>query len=164
MWRCKSQTLIMLRYNEKLWLYDAVVSVVQQTGLLLGAALLSVLLCGTQLVASDSDELLLTEWEIWKSSNGIAYDDMVIMTLGWIQKPTSDSLKCVYNMLSFVLQDDMQRQIIWEENKQMIENNNQGFFRGMRPFTMAMNKYGDLVRSTVFLSMIKVPLPDLKCI
>ncbi|XP_034002070.1 cathepsin L1 [Trematomus bernacchii] len=91
---------------------------VQQTGLLLGAALLSVLLCGPQLVASDSDELLLTEWEIWKSSNGIAYDDM----------------------------DDMQRQIIWEENKQMIENNNQGFFRGMRPFTMRMNKYGDLTR------------------
>ncbi|XP_010789462.1 cathepsin L1 [Notothenia coriiceps] len=91
---------------------------VQQTGLLLGAALLSVLLCCPQLVASDSDELLLTEWEIWKSSNGISYEDM----------------------------DDMQRQIIWEENKQMIENNNQGFFRGMRPFTMAMNKYGDLTR------------------
>lgn len=36
----------------------------------------------------------------------------------------------------------------------MIEDNNQGFFMGMRPFTMAMNKYGDLVRSNVFPSSL----------
>uniref|UniRef100_A0A7N9AK78 Cathepsin 12 n=1 Tax=Mastacembelus armatus TaxID=205130 RepID=A0A7N9AK78_9TELE len=82
------------------------------------AALLCVLLCNPQQVMSDSDEVVLTEWEIWKSNNGISYDKM----------------------------DDMQRRAIWEENKQMIENNNRGFFMGMRPFTMAMNKYGDLTR------------------
>uniref|UniRef100_A0A3Q3MEC7 Cathepsin 12 n=1 Tax=Mastacembelus armatus TaxID=205130 RepID=A0A3Q3MEC7_9TELE len=85
---------------------------------LLRAALLCVLLCNPQQVMSDSDEVVLTEWEIWKSNNGISYDKM----------------------------DDMQRRAIWEENKQMIENNNRGFFMGMRPFTMAMNKYGDLTR------------------
>lgn len=42
----------------------------------------------------------------------------------------------------------MQRKVIWEENKRMIEDNNQRFFMGMRPFTMAMNKYGDLVRTS----------------
>ncbi|XP_042370270.1 procathepsin L [Plectropomus leopardus] len=91
---------------------------VQQVGVLLRAALLSVLLCVPQLVSSDSDEAVLTEWEIWKSSNGIAYEEM----------------------------DDMHRRAIWEDNKQIIENNNHGFFMGMRPFSMAMNKYGDLTR------------------
>ncbi|KAG7467762.1 cathepsin L1-like [Solea senegalensis] len=88
----------------------------QQCSLLLRAALLSVLLCGPKHVASDSDEVVFTEWEIWKSSHGISYDDM----------------------------DDMQRRVIWEDNKQRIEDNNQRFFTGMRSFTMAMNKYGDL--------------------
>uniref|UniRef100_A0A3Q3QNC4 Cathepsin 12 n=1 Tax=Monopterus albus TaxID=43700 RepID=A0A3Q3QNC4_MONAL len=55
---------------------------------------------------------------IWKNSHSVSYDEM----------------------------DDMQRRAIWEENKQMIEDNNQEFFMGMRPFTMAMNKYGDLTR------------------
>uniref|UniRef100_A0A3Q3JBG7 Cathepsin 12 n=1 Tax=Monopterus albus TaxID=43700 RepID=A0A3Q3JBG7_MONAL len=61
-------------------------------------------------------DFVLTEWEIWKNSHSVSYDEM----------------------------DDMQRRAIWEENKQMIEDNNQEFFMGMRPFTMAMNKYGDL--------------------
>ncbi|XP_029355651.1 cathepsin L1 isoform X2 [Echeneis naucrates] len=93
----------------------------QQAGFLLRAALLLGLLCGPWDVASDSDEVVLTEWEIWKSSHGISYDDM----------------------------DDMQRRVIWEDNMEMIKENNQGFFMGMRRFTMAMNKYGDLV-STEF--------------
>ncbi|TDH08206.1 hypothetical protein EPR50_G00094890 [Perca flavescens] len=92
---------------------------VQPAYFLLRAALLSVLLCGPRRVASDSDEVVQTEWEVWKSSYGVAYEEM----------------------------DDMQRRAIWEENKHMIENNNQGFFMGMRPFTMAMNKYGDLTRN-----------------
>ncbi|XP_039985537.1 procathepsin L [Xiphias gladius] len=91
---------------------------VHQASFLLRAALLSLLLCGPWHVASDSDEVVLTEWEIWKSSHGVTYDEL----------------------------DDMQRRAIWEENKQIIEDNNQGFFMGMRPFTMAMNKYGDLTR------------------
>ncbi|XP_028259618.1 cathepsin L1 [Parambassis ranga] len=94
------------------------IAAVQQAGSLLVAALLSVLLCGPQLVLADSDEVVLTEWEIWKSSNGIKYKDI----------------------------DDIQRRAIWEENKRVIEDNNRGFFRGMRPFTMAMNKYGDITR------------------
>uniref|UniRef100_A0A8C2XBT3 Cathepsin 12 n=1 Tax=Cyclopterus lumpus TaxID=8103 RepID=A0A8C2XBT3_CYCLU len=78
-----------------------------------GFLLLSALLIGPRLAASESDEVAPTEWEVWKSSHSV---------------------------------DDMQRRNIWETNKQMIEDNNQGFFMGRRPFTMAMNKYGDLVR------------------
>ncbi len=59
-------------------------------------------------------------------------------------------LSCVL----FFEQDDIQRRIIWEKNKRIIEDNNQEFFMGMRPFTMAMNKYGDLVSWTVFLSIL----------
>ncbi|XP_069555050.1 digestive cysteine proteinase 2 [Brachyistius frenatus] len=91
---------------------------VQQASSLLTAALLSVLLCGPQHVLSDSDEEVLTEWEIWKSSNGISYEEL----------------------------DDIQRKAIWEENKRKIDDNNQGFFTGMRRFAMAMNRYGDLTR------------------
>lgn len=54
-----------------------------------------------------------------------------------------------------IVQDDMQRKVIWEENMRMIEDNNQRFFMGMRPFTMAMNKYGDLVRTNVSSLMLK---------
>uniref|UniRef100_A0A3B4VNV9 Cathepsin 12 n=1 Tax=Seriola dumerili TaxID=41447 RepID=A0A3B4VNV9_SERDU len=88
-----------------------------QSSFLLRAALLSVLLCGPWRAASDSDEAVPTKWEIWKNSHGINHEE-----------------------------DDMERRAIWEENMRMIEDNNQGFFMGMRPFTMAMNKYGDLTR------------------
>lgn len=56
----------------------------------------------------------------------------------------------------------MQRRAIWEENKRMIEDNNRGFLMGRRPFTMVMNKYGDLVRSSVFVSTLKPPLSHTK--
>lgn len=49
-----------------------------------------------------------------------------------------------------MVQDDVQRKAIWEDNRRMIEDNNQRFFMGMRPFSMAMNKYGDLVRTSFF--------------
>ncbi|KAM7388560.1 hypothetical protein PAMP_024727 [Pampus punctatissimus] len=91
---------------------------VQQASFLLRAMLLCLLLSGPQHVASDSDEVILTEWDMWKSSHGIAYDEM----------------------------DEIQRRAIWEGNKQMIDDNNQGYFKGMRPFTMVMNKYGDMTR------------------
>ncbi|XP_077963843.1 digestive cysteine proteinase 2 [Gasterosteus aculeatus] len=91
---------------------------VRRAGLLLRAALLPLLLLGPQRGGSESDEAAPTEWEVWKSSHGVNYEDA----------------------------DDMQRRSIWEENRQMIEDNNQGFFMGRRPFTMAMNKYGDLTR------------------
>lgn len=60
------------------------------------------------------------------------------------------------------VQDDLQRRVIWESNKRIIEDNNQGFLMGMRPFTMAMNKYGDLVRSCVFPCYVKVSTQDIK--
>lgn len=41
------------------------------------AVLLLVLLCFPQQVASDSDEVILTDWELWKNMNGISYDDLV---------------------------------------------------------------------------------------
>lgn len=56
---------------------DVPVVVAHQASLLLTAALLPILLCGLQHVASDSDELVPTEWEMWKSSHGISHDDMV---------------------------------------------------------------------------------------
>lgn len=43
----------------------------------------------------------------------------------------------------------MERRAIWEENKQLIEDNNRRFLMGMKSFSMAMNRYGDLVRSIV---------------
>lgn len=43
----------------------------------LAAALLSILLFGLQPVVSDSDELVHTEWEVWKSQHGINYDENV---------------------------------------------------------------------------------------
>ncbi|XP_053286125.1 procathepsin L [Pleuronectes platessa] len=94
------------------------INAAHQSGFLLRAALLSVLLCSPRRVASDSDEGILTDWEIWKSSNGVTYEDL----------------------------DEMQRRAIWEENKQKINDNNQGFLMGIRPFAMAMNKYGDLTQ------------------
>ncbi|XP_051803633.1 procathepsin L [Acanthochromis polyacanthus] len=97
---------------------NVLVHVDQQACSLLRAALLSILLCGPQHALSDSDEAALTEWEVWKSSHGISYDES----------------------------DDMHRRAIWEENKRLIEDSNQGFFMGMRPFSMAMNKYGDLTK------------------
>lgn len=45
----------------------------------------------------------------------------------------------------------MQRMVIWEDNKRKIEDHNQGFLMGRRSFALAMNKYGDLVRSAAML-------------
>lgn len=83
-----------------------------------GVLLLNVLLlCGPGPgTGLDSDELQMSEWEIWKTLHGVTYKKM----------------------------DDIQRRIIWEENKRLIEDNNQGFLMGARGFAMAMNKYGDL--------------------
>ncbi|TNN42162.1 Cathepsin L2 [Liparis tanakae] len=89
---------------------------VRPARLLLRAALLSAVLIGPRLASSESDEAFPTEWELWKSSHRVAYEDT----------------------------DDVQRKNIWESNRQMIEDNNEGFFMGRRPFTMAMNRYGDL--------------------
>lgn len=69
-------------------------------------------------MASDSDEQILSEWELWKRSFGIKYDE----------------------------NEDIHRRIIWERNKRLIEDNNQKFNMGIQSFTMAMNKYGDLTR------------------
>lgn len=48
----------------------------------------------------------------------------------------------------------MQRRAIWEDNKRKIEEHNQGFLLGRMSFAMAMNKYGDLVRSAALLSRL----------
>uniref|UniRef100_A0A8C2XCH0 Cathepsin 12 n=1 Tax=Cyclopterus lumpus TaxID=8103 RepID=A0A8C2XCH0_CYCLU len=83
-------------------------------------------LSSVALLIIHSDEVAPTEWEVWKSSHSVAYEDTVR------RSPRSEEPRN-----------------IWETNKQMIEDNNQGFFMGRRPFTMAMNKYGDLVRRRV---------------
>lgn len=61
--------------------------------------------------------------------------------LEWENKGWCDGVAVV----CCLLQNDAHRRNIWEENKRMIDDNNNRFFMGMRPFTMAMNKYGDLV-------------------
>uniref|UniRef100_A0A8C2XCW5 Cathepsin 12 n=1 Tax=Cyclopterus lumpus TaxID=8103 RepID=A0A8C2XCW5_CYCLU len=55
-----------------------------------GFLLLSALLIGPRLAASESDEVAPTEWEVWKSSHSVAYEDT----------------------------DDMQRRNIWETNNE----------------------------------------------
>lgn len=55
-----------------------VLAVQQVSGLLLKAVLFCMLLWGLPHAASlDSEELPVSEWEIWKSSNGISYDERV---------------------------------------------------------------------------------------
>ncbi|KAM9761747.1 digestive cysteine proteinase 2 [Menidia menidia] len=90
----------------------------QRVSFLMRAVVISVLLWGPQPALSDSDEVVQTEWEIWKSSHGISHDEL----------------------------EDMQRMTIWEDNKRQIEDHNQGFLMGRKSFAMAMNKYGDLTR------------------
>uniref|UniRef100_A0A672GRE0 Cathepsin 12 n=1 Tax=Salarias fasciatus TaxID=181472 RepID=A0A672GRE0_SALFA len=79
--------------------------------------------CMFNLFCFHSDEMPMTEWEIWKSNHGVQYDEYV-------------------------------RKAIWQKNKRMIEDNNQGFYMGMRPFSMAMNKYGDLVRNVFIYHLL----------
>uniref|UniRef100_A0A3B3H3X3 Cathepsin 12 n=1 Tax=Oryzias latipes TaxID=8090 RepID=A0A3B3H3X3_ORYLA len=100
----------------------------QQSSFLLRATLLYMLLCSPQHVRSDSDEAVLTEWEIWKSINGINYEE--------------------------------RRRAIWEENHRMINDHNQRFLTGKRPFSMGMNKYGDLVSSYVIQFLMRIFLQD----
>lgn len=50
-------------------------STVQQAGLLL-----FVLLCCPQHAATDSDEAILSEWELWKTSHGVSYEELVRLT------------------------------------------------------------------------------------
>lgn len=66
-------------------------------------------------------------------------------------------IQCCYScdlLCSFMQQDDFERRAIWESNMRMIENNNIGFFTGTKMFTMAMNKYGDLVIITCSYCLI----------
>lgn len=84
-WLCNSQTAcvnintFLSRCKYKVWLHCAPPAG-QRVSFLLRAALLVVLLCGPQHVVSDSDEAVLTEWEIWKSMHGITYDELVRQT------------------------------------------------------------------------------------
>lgn len=70
----------------------------------------------------------------------------------------SESHQLCCDMFCVIVQDDKQRKVIWEGNKKMIDDNNQRFFMGMRPFTMAMNKYGDLVRTSASAISTESPI------
>ena len=59
---------------------DAFIIAAQRASFLLRATVVCLLLCGPQHVLSDSDELVITEWETWKSINGISYDELVRQT------------------------------------------------------------------------------------
>ncbi|XP_076880908.1 digestive cysteine proteinase 2 [Brachyhypopomus gauderio] len=69
--------------------------------------------------ATDSEEDVTSDWTLWKEANGVSYEEE---------------------------RDDAERRVIWENNWQLIEENNERFHTGMSRFTMAMNKYGDLNR------------------
>ncbi|KAG7276123.1 hypothetical protein CRUP_026212 [Coryphaenoides rupestris] len=77
--------------------------------------LLLLLLCGPRRAAAGETEEqgALSEWDVWKMMHAISYDEH---------------------------QDDMERRVIWEHNSRLIENNNQQYFMGAKPFSMAMNK------------------------
>ncbi|XP_020348182.1 cathepsin L1 [Oncorhynchus kisutch] len=94
---------------------------VQWASLMGRAVLLSLLLSDPLHVASDSDEEVQepSEWQTWKRSNGVSYDEK---------------------------RDDIERKAIWDDNMRVIDENNNSFLRGTKMFTMAMNKYGDLTR------------------
>uniref|UniRef100_A0A672JWM3 Cathepsin 12 n=1 Tax=Sinocyclocheilus grahami TaxID=75366 RepID=A0A672JWM3_SINGR len=85
-------------------------------------ALFALLMWAPLQVAADSEEEAPSDWALWKSLHQISYDEE---------------------------SDDIQRQIIWETNLQMIEKNNDDFRFGLSTFNMAMNKYGDLVSKTI---------------
>ncbi|XP_056132803.1 procathepsin L [Lampris incognitus] len=101
-----------------MWTKQPPISAVQWASCMVRMVLLFALLCGPLHVAADSDEEVLSEWQIWKSTHGISYDE----------------------------KDDVERRGIWEENLRLIDENNQGGFFGTKQFTMAMNRYGDLTR------------------
>uniref|UniRef100_A0A8C6WPK9 Cathepsin 12 n=1 Tax=Neogobius melanostomus TaxID=47308 RepID=A0A8C6WPK9_9GOBI len=84
------------------WFFSVCCLAAPQVGLLL---LYSLLLCGPAQVASlDSEELPASEWEMWKFDHGVTYEE----------------------------RDDIERRIIWEDNKRLIEDSNQGFLLGSR--------------------------------
>ncbi|CAL8256096.1 unnamed protein product [Merluccius merluccius] len=78
-----------------------------------------VCLCVCVCVCACVCEGVPSEWSIWKMINSISYDEDA---------------------------DDIERRVIWEHNNRLIEDNNHEFFMGSKPFSMAMNKYGDLSR------------------
>ncbi|XP_030228991.1 cathepsin L1 [Gadus morhua] len=85
-----------------------------------GLLLVLLLLCVPARVASESEEqAVLSDWNIWKMIHAISYDEN---------------------------QDDIERRVIWEYNSRLIEENNQEYFMGAKPFSMSMNKYGDLTK------------------
>ncbi|XP_017556717.1 procathepsin L [Pygocentrus nattereri] len=68
---------------------------------------------------TESEEESPTDWTLWKKANRVTYEEEA---------------------------DDMERKVIWETNRRMIDENNKKFHIGISSFTMAMNKYGDLTK------------------
>ncbi|XP_056303677.1 procathepsin L [Danio aesculapii] len=68
-------------------------------------------------VAAESEEEAPSEWNLWKKTHEISYDEE---------------------------SEDVHRKTIWETNMQKIGKNNNDFNFGLSMFKMAMNKYGDL--------------------
>uniref|UniRef100_A0A668ACS4 Cathepsin 12 n=1 Tax=Myripristis murdjan TaxID=586833 RepID=A0A668ACS4_9TELE len=115
------------------------------------AALLTVLLCGAQHVASESDEEVLSEWQIWKIQHGISHDETVRFSNANTSNSYSRSVflfgyilvKVYFSLVVYTSQcfDDIERRAIWENNMRVIDENNQGFFMGTRLFTMTRQEY-----------------------
>ena len=74
-----------------------------------------------------SDNARLDEhWEMWKSFYGKEYE---------------------------INQLEERRRAIWEDNLNMINRHNLEYSMGMHTYTMAMNRFGDLVRQTFCLDV-----------
>ena len=50
--------------------------------------------------------------------------------------------------------DDFERKGIWEGHLRVIKSNNMNYLQGSKGFTMAMNKYGDLVSTQITLNKL----------
>lgn len=68
----------------------------------------------------EQDSLLRLEWEAWKSTHSKTYSHV---------------------------KEDLERSMVWRENKEMIESHNAKVeFSG---YTLAMNEFGDMVNDMV---------------
>jgi len=81
------------------------------------------------------------EWEAWKQQYGKSYG-----ALGLRQYSSNYGRRHISGEEYF-------RKNIWIKNKEMIDSHNEQFYKGLKSYTLAMNKFGDLMHHE-FTSMM----------
>jgi cathepsin L len=79
-------------------------------------------------------ELLLEEWQTWKTEHGKTYGRLLYGSVGRDNKVTG----------GFGGEENF-RMKIWMENKAKIERHNRAALKGLKSYTLAMNQFGDLL-------------------